>query len=55
MGYVKGRRGNKHTPVPGSTWEGLAFLTWLNRTGRPELPSGHEEKLFHPEGVQTVG
>lgn len=43
MGYVKGRRENKLTHVPGSTWECLAFLTWA---GRPELPAGHEEKLF---------
>lgn len=55
MGYVKGRRENKDTRVPGSTWECLGFLTLQNSTGRPELPTGHEEKLFHPEGVQTVG
>lgn len=55
MGYIMGRRENKHTHVPGSTWECLAFLTWLNRAGKPELPSGYEKKLFHPEGIQTVG
>lgn len=57
MSYIKGSRENKNTHVRGSTLpqKCLAFINWLNRGGRQELPTRYKEKLFHPEVVQTLG
>jgi len=57
MSYIKGRRENKNSHVGGSTLpqKYLAFINWLNRGGRQQLPTRHKEKLFHAKGVQTLG